>query len=123
MGLSGSGKSTLIRLLNRLIEPSLGRILGQGQGYLGPECAAELREMRARNIGMVFQSVALLPIARFWKMPPSVWKCGASKDERNRPPARRSKRSASPIGLRDIPELSGGMQQRVGLARAHRRRP
>ena len=60
MGLSGSGKSTLIRLFNRLIEPTAGKILVEGQGHLALN-AAELREMRARHIGMVFQNVALLP--------------------------------------------------------------
>ncbi|WP_348272176.1 ATP-binding cassette domain-containing protein [Ensifer sp. LC54] len=60
MGLSGSGKSTLVRLLNRLIEPSLGQITIKGKD-IAKLNAAELRDMRARNIGMVFQSVALLP--------------------------------------------------------------
>ncbi|TIT85000.1 MAG: ATP-binding cassette domain-containing protein, partial [Mesorhizobium sp.] len=60
MGLSGSGKSTLIRLLNRLIEPSLGKITVKGK-EIAKLNASELRDMRARNIGMVFQSVALLP--------------------------------------------------------------
>ena len=60
MGLSGSGKSTLIRLLNKLITPSSGKVLVKGKDVssLSP---AQLREVRARHIGMVFQSVALLP--------------------------------------------------------------
>ena len=60
MGLSGSGKSTLVRHINRLIEPTSGEILinGVNVGELNPE---ELRAMRADKIGMVFQSMALLP--------------------------------------------------------------
>ncbi|CAM5206853.1 Vitamin B12 import ATP-binding protein BtuD [Castellaniella denitrificans] len=60
MGLSGSGKSTLIRLLNRLISPTQGRVLVKGKD-LATLDAAGLRDMRAHHIGMVFQSVALLP--------------------------------------------------------------
>ena len=60
MGLSGSGKSTMVRHLNRLIEPTAGKIsvLGKDMRSLGGE---ELREMRAMHIGMVFQHMALLP--------------------------------------------------------------
>ena len=60
IGPSGSGKSTLIRHLNRLIEPTSGEIIVKGQ-TLSQLNGAALRDMRARNIGMVFQSVALLP--------------------------------------------------------------
>ena len=60
MGLSGSGKSTLVRLLNRLIEPTSGQVL-----YDGTDIAAmndeELRELRRRDMSMVFQSFALMP--------------------------------------------------------------
>lgn len=60
MGLSGSGKSTLVRHVNRLIEPSAGsiKVLGTDVGAMGN---AELRQMRARHIGMVFQHMALMP--------------------------------------------------------------
>ena len=60
MGLSGSGKSTLVRHVNRLIEPTQGQILinGEDVGALAPE---ELRALRANRIGMVFQNMALLP--------------------------------------------------------------
>src|SRR5215475_1837982 len=60
MGLSGSGKSTLVRLFNRLIDPSLGKVLVHGRD-IGAMSPKELRKTRARHIGMVFQSVALLP--------------------------------------------------------------
>ncbi|MFB2602699.1 ATP-binding cassette domain-containing protein, partial [Rhizobium phaseoli] len=60
MGLSGSGKSTLIRLLNKLITPSSGKVMVKGRD-LASLSPVDLRQMRAKNIGMVFQSVALLP--------------------------------------------------------------
>ena len=60
MGLSGSGKSTLIRMLNRLIDPSKGKVMIKGRDISSMD-AASLRETRAKHIGMVFQSVALLP--------------------------------------------------------------
>ncbi|MGO7969331.1 ATP-binding cassette domain-containing protein, partial [Rhizobium ruizarguesonis] len=60
MGLSGSGKSTLIRLLKKLITPSSGKVIVKGRD-LAALSPVDLRKMRARNIGMVFQSVALLP--------------------------------------------------------------
>ena len=60
MGLSGSGKSTLVRLLNRLIEPTLGQVLFNGIDVLrmSPE---QLRQFRRKNVGMVFQKFALFP--------------------------------------------------------------
>jgi len=60
MGLSGSGKSTMVRHLNRLIEPTAGKITMLGRDVLGMG-PSELRELRARHIGMVFQHMALLP--------------------------------------------------------------
>jgi glycine betaine/proline transport system ATP-binding protein len=60
MGLSGSGKSTLIRSINRLIEPSAGEIIVEGENILAAD-AKELRRRRAERIGMVFQNFALLP--------------------------------------------------------------
>ena len=60
MGLSGSGKSTLIRLFNRLIEPSLGKIFVRGNDIAAMN-SEQLRQTRARHVGMVFQNVALLP--------------------------------------------------------------
>jgi len=119
MGLSGSGKSTLIRLLNRLIEPSLGKITVKGK-EIAKLNAAELREMRARNIGMVFQSVALLPHRTVLENAAFGLEVrGVPKDERHNT----ARAALEKVGLADWTtrypsELSGGMQQRVGLARA-----
>ncbi|OAP36726.1 glycine/betaine ABC transporter [Sinorhizobium glycinis] len=119
MGLSGSGKSTLIRLLNRLIEPSLGKITVKGR-EIAKLNAAELRDMRARNIGMVFQSVALLPYRTVLENAAFGLEVrGVARDERNKT----ARAALEKVGLADWTarypsELSGGMQQRVGLARA-----
>ncbi|MEL6217905.1 MAG: glycine betaine/L-proline ABC transporter ATP-binding protein [Pseudomonadota bacterium] len=119
MGLSGSGKSTLVRHVNRLIEPTSGsiEILGQDVSAMN---ARRLREVRARQIGMVFQHMALMPHR-------SVRDNVAYPLEIRGVP--KSKRWAvsdhalelvNLIGYEDrLPrELSGGMQQRVGIARA-----
>ncbi|RWG55405.1 MAG: glycine betaine/L-proline ABC transporter ATP-binding protein [Mesorhizobium sp.] len=119
MGLSGSGKSTLIRLLNRLIEPSLGKITVKGK-EIAKLNASELRDMRARNIGMVFQSVALLPHRTVLENAGFGLEVrGVAKEERNKI----ARAALGKVGLADWTsrypsELSGGMQQRVGLARA-----
>ena len=119
MGLSGSGKSTLVRHINRLIEPTAGKITLLGQEVLGLS-EAELRDVRARKVGMVFQHMALFPHR-------SVRDNVAYPLEiRGEPKLRRwqvSQRMLSMVGLdgfedRFPTELSGGMQQRVGLARA-----
>jgi glycine betaine/proline transport system ATP-binding protein len=119
MGLSGSGKSTLVRHVNRLIEPTSGdiRVLGQDVRALSP---AALRALRAERIGMVFQHMALMPHR-------SVQDNVAYPLElRGTPKATRWKVSAEKLGLVGLQgygdrlpkQLSGGMQQRVGLARA-----
>ncbi|MEM7721363.1 MAG: betaine/proline/choline family ABC transporter ATP-binding protein [Pseudomonadota bacterium] len=119
MGLSGSGKSTLVRHVNRLIEPSAGsiRVLGEDVSAMG---SAALREMRARHIGMVFQHMALMPHR-------SVRENVAYPLEIRRiPKSKRWAISDHCLSLVDLAgyedrlpkELSGGMQQRVGIARA-----
>ncbi|MBN9984661.1 glycine betaine/L-proline ABC transporter ATP-binding protein [Rhizobium laguerreae] len=119
MGLSGSGKSTLIRLLNKLITPSSGKVLVKGRD-LATLSPVDLRQMRAKNIGMVFQSVALLPHRTVLENAAFGLEVqGITKPERNKTAAA----ALEKVGLADwvsrYPnELSGGMQQRVGLARA-----
>ncbi len=119
MGLSGSGKSTLVRHVNRLIEPTAGKIeiLGQDVSAIS---ASELRRIRAQQIGMVFQHMALLPHR-------SVRDNVAYPLEiRKVPKSKRWAISDHALGLVDLTgyedrlprELSGGMQQRVGIARA-----
>ncbi|MBY3118594.1 glycine betaine/L-proline ABC transporter ATP-binding protein [Rhizobium laguerreae] len=118
MGLSGSGKSTLIRLLNKLIAPSSGKVLVKGRD-LATLSPVDLRQMRAKNIGMVFQSVALLPHRTVLENAAFGLEVqGIPKPERNKTAAA----ALEKVGLADwvsrYPnELSGGMQQRVGLAR------
>jgi glycine betaine/proline transport system ATP-binding protein len=119
MGLSGSGKSTLIRLLNKLITPSAGKVLVKGKD-LSALSAAQLREVRARHIGMVFQSVALLPNRTVLENTAFGLEVqGVGKAERYKV----AEKALAKVGLtewsaRYPSELSGGMQQRVGLARA-----
>ncbi len=119
MGLSGSGKSTMVRHLNRLIEPTAGTIsvLGKDMISLGGE---ELREMRAMHIGMVFQHMALLPHRTVRD------NVGFPLQVRGEPKSKRWEVSQHCLNLVNLDgyedrfprELSGGMQQRVGLARA-----
>ncbi|MCY4540995.1 MAG: betaine/proline/choline family ABC transporter ATP-binding protein [Rhodobacteraceae bacterium] len=119
MGLSGSGKSTLVRHVNRLIEPTSGEILINGVN-VGDLDAEELRAMRADKIGMVFQSMALLPHRTVRD------NVAFSLELRNVDPFTRANVADRVIGLVSLQgygdrmpdELSGGMQQRVGLARA-----
>ena len=119
MGLSGSGKSTLVRHVNRLIEPTYGQILinGEDVGTLSPE---ELRVLRADRIGMVFQNMALLPHRSVRD------NIAFALELRNADTFTRHRVADKVIetvslqgyGDRMPSELSGGMQQRVGLARA-----
>jgi glycine betaine/proline transport system ATP-binding protein len=119
MGLSGSGKSTLVRHVNRLIEPTAGKIeiLGHDVSALS---ASELRRIRAQQIGMVFQHMALMPhrsVRDNVAYPLEIRKVSKSK---------RWAVSDHALSLVDLTgyedrlpsELSGGMQQRVGIARA-----
>lgn len=120
MGLSGSGKSTLLRLLNRLHEPTAGRILVAGEDItkLGRR---ELMDVRRRMFsGMVFQNFAILPHRSVLdNVGFGLELQKVKKSER----LERSNRAIELVGLAgwegNLPgELSGGMQQRVGLARA-----
>ncbi|MCA0324583.1 MAG: glycine betaine/L-proline ABC transporter ATP-binding protein ProV [Proteobacteria bacterium] len=119
MGLSGSGKSTLVRLLNRLIEPTAGRILVDGQN-INDFNDARLREFRRRDISMVFQSFALLPhLTVLDNTAFGLELAGVDKPTR----LAQARAALAQVGLeiwaKAYPdELSGGMQQRVGLARA-----
>lgn len=119
MGLSGSGKSTVLRCLNRLIEPTSGSIYIDGQDItkLGN---AELRQVRQKKLTMVFQQFALLPHRTVLEN--TVYGLevqGVPKNEREG----RAQDFLRIVGLSDWEnhypdELSGGMKQRVGLARA-----
>ena len=119
MGLSGSGKSTLVRLLNRLIEPTAGSIRVDGTD-IARLSDGELRALRRRDISMVFQSFALMPhMTVLDNTALGLELAGVARAERRRLAAQ----ALEQVGLtgwgESYPdELSGGMQQRVGLARA-----
>ena len=119
MGLSGSGKSTLLRLVNGLIAPTGGEVTVDGEtiARLAP---AALRSLRARKIGMVFQSFALLPHRNVLdNVAFGLELQGVERQERER----RARDMLERVQLAgwegaSVAALSGGMQQRVGLARA-----
>lgn len=119
MGLSGSGKSTLVRHFNRLLEPTAGKIIIEGTDVmaLGPR---DLQAFRNRKIGMVFQNFALMPhrsVLDNVAMPLEIRQI--SKNERMRQAAAiLDIVELGAWGSKFAHELSGGMQQRVGLARA-----
>ncbi len=119
MGLSGSGKSTLVRCLSRLIEPTAGEVLFDGQDLLKAS-ERELIELRRHKMGMVFQHFALLPhltVIGNVAFPLAVQRV---------PRARREERARQIIDLVGLKgrelyfprQLSGGQQQRVGIARS-----
>jgi glycine betaine/proline transport system ATP-binding protein len=119
MGLSGSGKSTLIRCLTRLIEPTRGEILLDGEDIR--KCDANrLRELRRRRFAMVFQHFGLLPHRRV------IDNVGFGLEIRGDARAERQARAREMLSLVGLDgfansypdQLSGGQQQRVGLARA-----
>jgi glycine betaine/proline transport system ATP-binding protein len=119
MGLSGSGKSTLVRTLIRLIEPTAGRISIGGRDVMSA-APAELREMRRHDVSMVFQHFGLLAHRRV------IDNVAFGLEIRGMPKAERLSRAREVlrvVGLEDVEnqfpdQLSGGMQQRVGVARA-----
>jgi glycine betaine/proline transport system ATP-binding protein len=119
MGLSGSGKSTLIRCLTRLIEPTFGEILLDGDDIRKAD-TAKLRELRRRRFSMVFQHFGLLPHRRVLEnIAFGLEIRGESKADR----LAVARRMLTLVGLEghanSYPDqLSGGQQQRVGLARA-----
>ncbi|MEM5437742.1 glycine betaine/L-proline ABC transporter ATP-binding protein [Paraburkholderia diazotrophica] len=119
MGLSGSGKSTLIRLINRLVEPTAGKVVIDGRDVAAIK-RSELTSLRRTDMSMVFQSFALMPQrtvlanAAF-----GLEVAGMGRKEREK----RALDVLEQVGLATFAgklpsELSGGMQQRVGLARA-----
>ncbi|MEU3315320.1 glycine betaine/L-proline ABC transporter ATP-binding protein [Streptomyces sp. NPDC048387] len=119
MGLSGSGKSTLLRMLNGLSEPTSGRILFDGEDLTALDPRA-LRRVRSTKISMVFQHFALFPHRNVLE------NAGYGLEVQGVPRAERERRAAEALELCGLggwetswpDELSGGMQQRVGLARA-----
>lgn len=119
MGLSGSGKSTVLRMLNRLVEPTSGELLINGRDVAGMS-DADLRSLRNRTINMVFQHFALFPHRTVRE------NAAYALHVRGEPESVRTERAdwaLKTVGLGDwgdsLPgELSGGMRQRVGLARA-----
>ncbi|NYF25309.1 glycine betaine/L-proline ABC transporter ATP-binding protein [Sporosarcina sp. JAI121] len=119
MGLSGSGKSTLVRLLNRLIDPTMGNILLDGEDIVKMN-KEQLRNVRRKKIGMVFQNFALFPHKTILENTEYGLEIqGVAKAERQA----KAKESLGLVGLAGYEDqypsqLSGGMQQRVGLARA-----
>ncbi|RJE84989.1 quaternary amine ABC transporter ATP-binding protein [Paracoccus onubensis] len=119
MGLSGSGKSTLIRHINRLIEPSAGSVVIEGRN-VGEMGAKELRALRAEKIGMVFQNMALMPHRTVSENVVFSLEVRGIDEATRRKVAQQAIDAVELTGWeRKYPdELSGGMQQRVGLARA-----
>lgn len=119
MGLSGSGKSTLVRCLTRLIEPTAGEVFIEGENVLQAS-KSRLRELRRTKFSMVFQHFGLLPHRTIIdNIAYSLEVNGAKKEKRHA----RANEVIELVGLtgyaNHYPEqLSGGMQQRVGLARA-----
>jgi glycine betaine/proline transport system ATP-binding protein len=119
MGLSGSGKSTLLRCINRLIKPTKGEIRIDGEEIVGMD-QEELRMIRRRKLGMIFQSFALLPHRTVLdNVAFGLEIQGVPVEERHK----KAEEVLQMVGLggygASMPgELSGGMKQRVGLARA-----
>ena len=119
MGLSGSGKSTMLRLINRLIEPTSGSIEIEGRDVARMP-RGELIALRRRDISMVFQSFALLPNRTVIDNAAFGLEVAGVGEAERRQRARVALRAVGLDGYDDsrTDQLSGGMKQRVGLARA-----
>jgi glycine betaine/proline transport system ATP-binding protein len=119
MGLSGSGKSTLLRMLNGLLEPTAGRVLFDDDDLTALD-PRDLRQVRSRKISMVFQHFALFPHRSVLE------NAGYGLEVQGVPGKERHRRATEALEMVGLAgwekswpdELSGGMQQRVGLARA-----
>ena len=118
MGLSGSGKSTLVRMLNRLIEPTSGRVLVDGKDITAMQ-QDELVTFRLHNMSMVFQSFALMPHLTVLENAAFGLNLAGINKEKQKERALAALAQVGLSGWEDSypKELSGGMQQRVGLAR------
>jgi glycine betaine/proline transport system ATP-binding protein len=118
MGLSGSGKSTLVRMLNRLIEPTAGDVYVDGTN-VAKMSKDELIQLKRRDMSMVFQSFALMPhLTVLQNAAFGLDIAGVEKEKRDK----QALEALDQVGLKPYAnsypsELSGGMQQRVGLAR------
>ncbi|MGM0435956.1 MAG: quaternary amine ABC transporter ATP-binding protein [Bacillota bacterium] len=119
MGLSGSGKSTLIRCLNRLITPTSGQVIVDGEDVIAAD-PEKLRMLRRKKMAMVFQNFGLFPHRTIRRnVDYGLEVQGVEEEER----IERAYKTLETVGLKGYEEqrpneLSGGMQQRVGLARA-----
>nr|WP_181248170.1 glycine betaine/L-proline ABC transporter ATP-binding protein [Halanaerobium saccharolyticum] len=119
MGLSGSGKSTLLRTLNRLVEPTAGSVEIDGTNIMELN-KNELREFRKEKFGMVFQNFALFPYRTVLENAEFGLEIQGMDKEQRREKAMTALKQVGLEGYEDQKpdQLSGGMQQRVGLARA-----
>ncbi len=119
MGLSGSGKSTLIRHLNRLIEPTAGSVKVDGENVLDYDALA-LRDLRREKMSMVFQKFALLPHRTVTQNATTTLAVRGISEKDAEPEARKwlNRVGLDGFGEHYPRQLSGGMQQRVGIARA-----
>jgi glycine betaine/proline transport system ATP-binding protein len=118
MGLSGSGKSTMVRMLNRLIEPTAGDVIVDGRNVtrMSPD---ELVKFRLHNMSMVFQSFALMPHMTVLENAAFGLELADVEKNKRRERAMQALEQVGLSGWESVypKELSGGMQQRVGLAR------